>query len=71
MLYMTVWVANIDGVYRTSKIKNLEENVGAVNVDITPAEVAKVRKLVDEAEIVGTRYPTALMGGLMTDTPEL
>ncbi|KAK0642815.1 Aldo-keto reductase yakc (NADP(+)) [Lasiodiplodia hormozganensis] len=55
----------------TSKIKNLEENVGAVNVDITPAEVAKVRKLVDEAEIAGTRYPTALMGGLMTDTPEL
>lgn len=71
MLYVAVWVADIDGVYRTSKIKNLEENVGAVNVDITPAEVAKVRKLVDEAEIAGTRYPTALMGGLMTDTPEL
>ncbi|OJD33636.1 pyridoxine 4-dehydrogenase [Diplodia corticola] len=55
----------------TKKIKNLEENVGSVGVDITPAEVAKIRKLVDEAEVVGTRYPTALMGVLLADTPEL
>lgn len=41
------------------KIKYLEENVGAVNVELTKAEDAEIRKAINETEVVGGRYSDA------------
>ncbi|CAL3973398.1 hypothetical protein PZA11_005648 [Diplocarpon coronariae] len=55
----------------TKKVKYLEENLGAVNVDLTKAEVKEIRDLVENAEVHGTRYPETMMSSLFADTPEL
>lgn len=55
----------------TKKIKYLEENLGALNVKLTPEEVKEVRDLVEAAEVHGDRYPSAAMGSLFADTPNL
>lgn len=55
----------------TKKIKYLEENMGALNVKLTPEEVKGVRGLVEAAEVHGDRYPSAAMGSLFADTPNL
>ncbi|CAG8599212.1 2327_t:CDS:2, partial [Funneliformis caledonium] len=41
----------------TKKIKYLEENVGAANVQLSPEELSEIRKIIDSIEIVGNRYP--------------
>lgn len=55
----------------TKKIKYLEENWGALEVKLTDEEKAEVRRVVDEAEVHGERYPAAIMSGCFSDTPEL
>ena len=55
----------------TSKIKYLEENLGALDVKLTVSEVAEIRKAVDNADVFGTRYPEKMMGALLADTPPL
>lgn len=55
----------------TKKIKYLEENLGALDVKLTDAEVKEIRKVISEAEVSGDRYPTAMMHTLFADTPEL
>lgn len=55
----------------TKKIKYLEENLGALNVKLTPEEVKEVRDLVEAAEVHGDRYPSAAVGSLFADTPNL
>ena len=55
----------------TKKIKYLEENVGALKVKLTEAEVAEVRKAVDGAEVHGGRYPEHMAAKLFSDSPEL
>lgn len=55
----------------TKKIKYLEENWGALEVKLTDEEKAEVRRVVDEAEVHGERYPAAVMSGCFSDTPEL
>ena len=55
----------------TKKIKYLEENLGALGVDLTEEEEREIRKVVDEAEVHGERYPEGMMGRLFADTPEL
>lgn len=55
----------------TKKIKYLEENLGALGVELTEEEEREIRKVVDEAEVHGERYPEAMMGRLFADTPEL
>lgn len=55
----------------TKKIKYLEENMGALKVKLTEEDVAEVRKLVDGAEVHGSRYPEAMMSLLFADTPAL
>jgi len=42
---------------RTTKIENLEENLGALKVQLTPDEVAAIRQAVDAAGNTGARYP--------------
>lgn len=55
----------------TKKIKYLEENVGALEVRLTEAEIREVRKAVEGAEVHGGRYPPAMAAGLFAESPEL
>lgn len=55
----------------TKKIKYLEENLGALNVELSAEELASIRKAIESAEVHGTRYPQAMLGALFADTPEL
>ncbi|KIM36704.1 hypothetical protein M413DRAFT_449041 [Hebeloma cylindrosporum] len=56
----------------TKKIKYLKENLGALNVKLTPAEVAEVREIARKADAVqGDRYPASSMHTLFADTPPL
>jgi len=48
----------------TKRVKYFEENLGAVDVHLTEEEKAAVRKIIDSVEVVGTRYPAAMMGSL-------
>lgn len=55
----------------TKKIKYLEENWGALKVDLTDAEKAEIRSAVTDAEVVGDRYPEGMQSALFADTPAL
>ncbi|KAL3417972.1 putative aldo/keto reductase [Phlyctema vagabunda] len=55
----------------TKKIKYLEENIGALFVELTDEEAAEVRAAIERAEVVGTRVAAHLMDALVMDTPPL
>ncbi|SPO06495.1 probable IN2-2 protein [Cephalotrichum gorgonifer] len=55
----------------TSKVKYLEENVGALSVKLTEDEVKEVRDFVDAADVHGSRYPEAMASLSYADTPAL
>ena len=55
----------------TKKIKYLEENFGALDVELTSSENAEIRKAVESAEVHGLRYPEQMAGLLFANTPEL
>jgi len=69
MAWLLAQSENVIPIPGTTKVKNLEENLGALQVKITPEENAEIRKAVDEAEEVGDRYPEAVMAGLFVNTP--
>jgi aryl-alcohol dehydrogenase-like predicted oxidoreductase len=51
------WIAPIPG---TTKLHRLEENLGAVRVDLTPADIAKIETAAAEIQVEGERYPPQL-----------
>lgn len=55
----------------TTKIKNYDENMGALKVNISKDDNEKIRKLISSAEVVGDRYPAAAMKVLFADTVPL
>ncbi|KAK0486599.1 NADP-dependent oxidoreductase domain-containing protein [Armillaria novae-zelandiae] len=55
----------------TKKIKYLEENIGASKVTLSQEEIAAIRKLSEESDIPGERYPTHAMALVLQGTPEL
>jgi aryl-alcohol dehydrogenase-like predicted oxidoreductase len=55
----------------TTKEARLEENLGALDVKLTPEEVELVRKTSEAAEVHGDRAPEDAMGALFADTPSL
>ncbi|KAF7864496.1 hypothetical protein EAF04_006629 [Stromatinia cepivora] len=55
----------------TKKIKYLEENIGALYIDLTDEEDKQIRHAIESAEVVGTRVAEHLMGVLVVDTPPL
>jgi aryl-alcohol dehydrogenase-like predicted oxidoreductase len=55
----------------TKKIKYLEENIGALYVELTEEENVEIRYAIENAEVVGTRVAEHLMGVLLVDTPPL
>ncbi|KAI1789412.1 NADP-dependent oxidoreductase domain-containing protein [Ganoderma leucocontextum] len=55
----------------TTKLDNLQENLGAYNVKLTAEDIAEVRRLVEAANVTGDRYPANLLLTLFIDTPPL
>ena len=55
----------------TKKIKYLEENLGALSVQVSGEEEKEIRTLIEGAEVHGLRYPEAMVGYLFASTPEL
>ncbi|KAK9468808.1 NADP-dependent oxidoreductase domain-containing protein [Lipomyces arxii] len=64
---MTLGVIPIPG---TTKLDRLEENLGAVAVKLSEEDVKTIRGFIDEANVVGLRYPVG-MGNLYSDSPPL
>ncbi|KAH6613014.1 NADP-dependent oxidoreductase domain-containing protein [Boeremia exigua] len=55
----------------TTSQERLAENGHSVTINLTEDETAKVRKLVDAADVSGSRYPEAFMSLCYADTPVL
>ncbi|KAH6673036.1 NADP-dependent oxidoreductase domain-containing protein [Halenospora varia] len=54
----------------TKKIKYLEENVGALNVELSKEEVKQIRDEIEAVEVKGERYPPFFAAYSFADTPE-
>ena len=54
----------------TKKIKYLEENIGALKVEVTDEEDKAIRSAIEAATISGDRYAADGMSALLRDTPE-
>jgi aryl-alcohol dehydrogenase-like predicted oxidoreductase len=54
----------------TTKLERLEENLGSLQVKLTDEEKKKIRKVCEEAEIHGGRYPEQMKASLFADTPK-
>lgn len=58
LLAQKPWIVPIPG---TTKLHRLEENLGAADVVLTPADRQKITQALETIRIVGERYPAALM----------
>ena len=52
----------------TSKVKNLEENVGAAQVKLSSEEVKEIREVCENADVAGERYPEFVLSTLFSDS---
>jgi aryl-alcohol dehydrogenase-like predicted oxidoreductase len=57
LLAQKPWIVPIPG---TTKLSRLEENNGAVNVELTPEDLAQIERAFSGIEVEGARYPEAL-----------
>ncbi|KAG8767677.1 hypothetical protein FRC12_006112 [Ceratobasidium sp. 428] len=55
----------------TKNIKYLEENLGAIDVKLSPEDIKSIRQAIARTELTGDQYPPKLMEMLYKDTPEL
>ncbi|PIG86876.1 hypothetical protein AARAC_009009 [Aspergillus arachidicola] len=55
----------------TTRIQNLDENIGALHVSLSQDEIKDIRGKVEQATIYGERYPAAFAQTLLADTEEL
>lgn len=55
----------------TTRIKNFDENMGALKVNISKAEDQEIRKAISSADVGGGRYPEAFAAALLVDTVPL
>ncbi|KAL8773818.1 MAG: hypothetical protein Q9194_004205 [Teloschistes cf. exilis] len=54
----------------TKKIKYLEENLGALDVKLSNAEIKEIREAIEKVEVHGERYPPGLISWLAShETP--
>ncbi len=51
------WIVPIPG---TTKLSRMEENIGAINVELTPEDLREIESATSKIEIQGARYPEAL-----------
>lgn len=49
----------------------LKENMGASAVKLTPEDIAAIRKIAEESEIPGDRYPEIMLAHVLVHTPPL
>lgn len=55
----------------TTKVKNFDENLGALNVKVTKEDNEKIRKAINATGVHGGRYPEAFAKALFVDTVPL
>jgi len=58
LLAQKPWIVPIPG---TTKLHRLEENLGAVNLELTGEDVAEIERAAAEIKVEGERYPAHLM----------
>jgi aryl-alcohol dehydrogenase-like predicted oxidoreductase len=58
LLAQKPWIVPIPG---TTKLHRLEENLGAVDVELTVADLAEIQKAAAAIQIEGERYPEQLL----------
>lgn len=61
---------NVIPIPGTRQLKYLEENVGALKVELTDDEAREIRVLSEKADVKGERYPGAMMNACFADTIE-
>ena len=57
LLAQRPWIAPIPG---TRRLERLEENLGALEVQLTPADLAAIDAAAAEITVIGARYPEAM-----------
>ena len=57
LLAQKPWIVPIPG---TTKLNRLEENIGALNADLTVDELSEINAALSKITIIGERYPEAL-----------
>src|SRR5450432_3908959 len=57
LLAQKSWIVPIPG---TTKLHRLEENIGAVNIEFTPAELHEIDDISSKMKVQGDRYPEHL-----------
>jgi len=55
----------------TTSVERLDENLKALEIEITDEEEQEIRKISESAEILGGRYPEGMTSALYADTPAL
>ena len=58
MLAQKPWIVPIPG---TTKLHRLEENIGALAVELTSADLAEIDSAASKITVQGERYPEKLM----------
>jgi aryl-alcohol dehydrogenase-like predicted oxidoreductase len=57
LLAQKPWIVPIPG---TTKLQRLDENIGAVGVELTPEDLREIETAASQITIQGARYPEAL-----------
>src|SRR6266567_3397443 len=57
LLAQKPWIAPIPG---TTKLKRLEENIGAISIELTPDDLLEIETASSEIKVEGARYPEKL-----------
>jgi aryl-alcohol dehydrogenase-like predicted oxidoreductase len=57
LLAQKSWIVPIPG---TTKLKRLEENIGAVEIELTPDDLREIENTASEINVQGARYPERL-----------
>jgi aryl-alcohol dehydrogenase-like predicted oxidoreductase len=57
LLAQRPWIVPIPG---TTKLKRLEENIGAAAIELTPEDLREIESAASEITVQGTRYPEEL-----------
>ena len=55
----------------TTKVKNLEDNIGSLSIEITPLEMKELEDLVSSAGVFGDRYDNMDFTWMNAETPPL
>ena len=57
LLAQKPWIVPIPG---TTKLHRLEENIGAVEIELTPDDLREIETAASEIKVQGARYPEKL-----------